>query len=323
MNARLIRTMALAALTLIVPRPVSAGDEPAQEVRAQGDKRWSVYVDSGFQYDSNVALDPSGQQLPGSPANPADGAATFGAGGRYDFVDSPRWQAALEYDFYQTVHFRLHDFNLRSNRVAGTAGYSLVPDVWAGVQAGYQHYVLGVDPYSGAPFVTPFVSLVQGDWGLTQLVYEHAQVTYLSQPFENERDGPTDTASLSQTLYWGSRYFTIGYEFGSERPQSQSFVGNAYRERYHQVGVGVGFSPGWRTTVDLSYLFRYENYPDSAVDFGTNRQDTVNQFSVGLRRPITTYLSAGLAYYGTFDNSNIAIYQYHRNIVSAEVRLAF
>ena len=322
MSARLIRMVALAALTLIVPR-LAASDEPALDVHPQGDKHWSVYASAGMQYDSNVALDPTGQRLPGAPANPADGGGVFSAGGRYDFVDTARWQASLEYDFYQTAHFRLHDFDLRSNRVAGTAGYSLVPDVWTGVQAGYQHYVLGVDPYSGAPFVTPFVSWTQQDWGLTQFVYEHAHVTYLSQPFENVRDGPTDTASLNQTVYWGSRYVTIGYEFGSERPQSHSVFGESFRERYHQVGVGFGFSPGWRTTVDLAYLFRYENYPASEPALGTTRQDTVNQFSVSVRRPVTRYLSAGLTYYGTFDNSNVAVYQYRRNIVSAEVRVVF
>src|SRR5262249_61542528 len=110
---------------------------------------------------------------------------------------------------------------------------------------------------------------------------------------------------------------------GSARRGSHSRVANSFRERYHQVGVGFGFSPGWRTTVDLAYLFRYENYPVSKKALGTTRQDTVNQFSVSVWRPVTAYLSAALAYYGTFDNSNVAIYQYRRNIVSAEVRVVF
>ena len=323
MSPRLVPTLALAVLALVVPRAARAADEPAPELSVQGDKRWSVYATTGLQYDSNVALDPSGQELPGAPKNPADGAGTFGAGGRFDLVDSARWQADLEYDFYQTAHFRLHDFNLRSNRVLGTAGYSLLPELWTGVQAGYQHYVLGTSPYSGAPFAAPFVSYLEGAWGLTQFLYQHAEVTYFSKPFEGVRDGPVDTAGLSQTLYWGPSYFTIGYEFGSLRPRS--VAGDDFRERYNQVSVGVGFSPGWRTTVDVSYLFRYENYPEpnSAADFRTSRQDTVSQFSVSVLRPITTYLSVALAYYGTVDDSNIPVYQYQRNIVSAEVRVAY
>jgi hypothetical protein len=280
-----------------------------------------------------------GQPLPGCPANPADGAITVGAGGRYNLLDTARWQASLEYDLYQTLHFRediAKDFNLRSNRVTGSAGYAVTPELWTGVQAGYEHYALGGEGYSGAPFVTPFVSLIESGWGLTQLVYEHADVTYLSSPFENVRDGPTDTASLSQTLYWGPGYFTVGYEFGSERPRAQTPAADDYRERYHQGSVGVGFSPGWRTTVDVTYLFRYENYPEpntaallpptpscQRLASCPSRQDTVSQFSVSVRRPLTSYLSVGLAYYGTVDNSNIAIYQYRRNIVAAELRVAY
>ena len=322
MSPRLVPTLMLAVLALAAPLPARA-DEPASDFWGQSNKRWSVYATTGLQYDSNVALDPSGTVLPGAPKNPADGAGTFGAGGRFDLVDNARWQADLEYDFYQTAHFRLHDFNLRSNRVLGTTSYSLLPELWTGVQAGYQHYVLGTAPYSGSPFVAPFVSHVEGRWGLTQFIYQHAPVTYFSKPFEGVRDGPTDSAGLSQTLYWGPSYFTIGYEFGSVRPTS--VAGNDYRERYNQLSVGVGFAPGWRTTVDVAYLFRYENYPEpnSAADFRTSRQDTVSQFSVTVQRPITRYVSVALAYYGTVDDSNIPVYQYNRNIVSAEVRVAY
>src|SRR5262249_18265793 len=112
-------------------------------------------------------------------------------------------------------------------------------------------------------------------------------------------------------------------EFGSIRPRS--VAGDDYRERYNQLSVGVGFTPGWRTTVDVSYLFRYENYPEpnSAADFRTSRQDTVSQFSVSVQRPITTYVSVALAYYGTVDDSNIPVYQSHRSIVAAEVLSAY
>jgi hypothetical protein len=314
--------MALVAVTLIVPR-AGHGDDQADEIRPPTPKRWSVYADTGLQYDSNVALDPSGQRLPGTPAAPADEAVVFGAGGRYDLIDTPHWQADVEYDLYQTLHFRLDDFNLRSNRLLATAGYAVTPALWTGTQLGYQHFALGGPGYSSAPFVIPFVSYTEGKWGLTQLVYQHAEVTYLSQPFENVRDGPIDTAGLNQTLYWKSRSLTVGYEFGSERPRSAA--GDDYRERYQQGSIDFGFSPGWRTTIDLVYLFRHENYPDpnSAVNFQTNRRDSVSQFSVSVQRPLNAHFSVALAYYGTVDDSNIAVYTYRRNIAMAQLRVDY
>jgi len=286
-------------------------------------RRWEVHGSTGLQYDSNVTLDPSGQPVPGTVADPADGAIVLGAGGSIDLVDTDRAEIGLAYDLYQTFHFRLEDFNLRSNRVQGTAGYALLPELWVGTQAGYQHYALGGTAYSGEPFVTPFLSLIEAGWGLTQLLYRHGDVTYLSPPFEDVRDGPTDAVSVSQTIYRGSRTATIGYEFGRERPRPSA--GADYRYRYNQVYAGIGFTPGWQTTVELMYLFRYENYtePNSFAADRRRRQDHISQLYATVQRPLLSHLAVALSYYGTFDNSNIDVFQYRRHIVQAELRFSY
>lgn len=336
----LVSTCVLAGLRL-----AGAEDIPgaAPEPSPARPRRWEVHADTGLQYDSNVTLDPSGQPIPGDSGDPADGAITVGAGGSVDVIDSDRFQVGVEYDLYQSLHFRLQDYDLRSNRVQATGGLLLLPQLWAGAQVGFEHYALGGDAYSREPFVTPFLSLTEGAWGLTQLLYRHGETTYLQEPFEGLRDGPTDVATLSQTVYWGSRYATAGYEFASERPtESTGSVqaacvrtvsadpGSAlcpgdYRFRHNQGFVGVGFTPGWRTSVDVTYVLRWERYtePNSLTDFRFKRRDTVNQVYVAVQRPLTTHLSAGVTYYGTFDNSNIDFYQYRRHIVSAEIRFSY
>ena len=40
-------------------------------------------------------------------------------------------------------------------------------------------------------------------------------------------------------------------------------------------------------------------------------------------RQLTDYLSADIAYYGVFNNSNILDFQYDRNIVEAAIRVHF
>ncbi len=297
-------------------------EDPVDESTPAG-RRWEVHVSTGLQYDSNVTLDPSGQPVPGTVGDPADGAIVVGAGGSIDLVDTDRAQIGLEYDLYQNLHFRLQDFNLLSNRVKITAGYALLPELWVGTQVGYQHYALGGTAYSGEPFVTPFLSLIEGGWGLTQVLYRHGEITYLSPPFEDVRDGPTDAVSLSQTVYWGNRTATIGYEFGRERPRPSA--GADYRYRYNQVYAGIAFAPGWQTSVDLMYLFRYENYtePNSFADDRRRRQDHISQLFATVQRPIAPHLSVALTYYGTFDASNIDVFQYDRHIVQAELRFSY
>ena len=313
-----------AVLLVAAPRVASAAeeDEPvAQPVL----KSWEVRALTGLQYDSNVALDPTGQRVPDSVADPADGAITLGAGLSYHVLDQDWVNLTLDYDLYQTLHFRLVEYDLRSNRIQATAGVELLPQLWLGAQGGFEQYALGGDGFSREPFVAPFVSYTQGDWGLTQLLYRHGYTTYLQGVFEDIRNGPTDVATLSQTFYWRRSYATVGYEFGSERPVSAA--GDDYRFRYNQGYVGVGFTPGWRSAIDVTYVYRHENYtePNSLASppFSADRQDDINQLQVALRRSIGRWFSVGLTYYGTFDDSNIDFYTYDRHIVSAEVRFAY
>jgi hypothetical protein len=316
-----VRCVALAAVVVLLPCGVARSEEQLAEAPAP--RRWEVHAATGLLYDSNVVLDPSGQRLPGSPANPADGAGVFSAGGSVDVVKSDRAEVGLEYELYQTLHFRLKNYNLRSNRMQGTVSYALLPQVWIGTQAGYQRYGLGGSSYSSEPFVTPFLSVTQSGWGLTQVLYRHSNVTYLSPPFEDVRDGPTDAASLSQTIYRGTASATLGYEWGRERPTSNA--GADYRYRYNQVYAGVGFTPGWKTSVELVYLFRYENYtePNSFAADEKRRQDDISQLSFTVERPIAPHVAVALSYYGTFDNSNIDVFQYNRSIVQAELRFSY
>jgi len=313
---------ALAAVVFLLAPGPAHGDEFLDQP-ASRPRRWEVHGATGFLYDSNVALTPDGQPVPGTVSDPTDGAYTVSAGGSLDVVNSERAEVGLAYDLYQSLHFRLHDFNLLSNRVLGTAGYGLLPELWAGTQVGYQRYSLGGDGYSSEPFVTPFVSLIESGWGLTQLLFRYSEVTYLSPPFEDIRDGPTEAVSLGQTVYWRGRTVTLGYEWGREHPRSSA--GDDYRYRYNQVYAGMAFTPGWKVDVDLMYVFRYENYtePNSFANDRRRRQDYINQFSATVQRPIVPHVAVAISYYGTIDSSNIDVFQYHRHIVQAELRFSY
>src|SRR5207244_2446350 len=153
---------------------------------------------------------------------------------------------------------------------------------WAGVQGGYEHYTLGDHSYLSEPFVMPFVSLLEGSRGLTQMSYRRGWATYLSAPFHELRDGPNDTVGASQTLTWGSRSLTAGFQYGNERPDRGPPRGllrpGDFRFASYQGYAGVGFPALWATTVDLMYLFRYDDYsePNSQSPSGKRRSDQAN-----------------------------------------------
>ena len=306
-----------------VARPGTPGTL-AQAVPSRSRKRWDIHAATGIQYDSNVTIAPGGQ-IGEQFGDRDDVAFILSGGGRYDLIDRPDALVRLEYDLYQTLHVDLTDFDFRAHHVRGTASYALLPSLWAGVQGGYHHYTLGPHSYLSEPSVQPFLSLLEGNWGLTQAFYRYGDDTYLSQPFHDVRDGPTNAGGLDQTLYGpdGASYLTMGYQFGTENPTRA--VGNDFQLRFHQAYVGVGVPAWWQTAVDLMYLYRYDDYthPNSVVDFRKRRHDSTHYFYASVARPLVPHVSVVVAYFGTIDFSNISLYEYHRNVVSAVLEVTY
>lgn len=308
---------------LAVPPP-TLEDETSVGTTVRAPRRWSLYARTGWEFDSNPQILPGGDVIPGVSREPA-AAFLAAAGGRIDVLDTARSLLRLEYDFYEALYVDQSEANFQSHRVRATGSWAFQPWLWGGVQSGYTYAFYGGHSYLSEPFVMPFVSALQSTWGLSQLYYRFAESYYLSTPFRNvqRRNGPTNAVGLSQTLYDGPRSLTFGWEYGAEVPDSSA--GADYDQRSNSVYVGAGVQLPWRVTVDGMYLFRYENYtnPNSLSPSGFRRHDAVNYVSLAIGRPITDYLSVTLAYYGTFDHSNLPAYEYTRNIVAGTLDFAF
>ncbi len=297
-------------------------EEAAVAQGPAGAKAWEVHATTGVGYDSNVQLAPGGRFQFGGGAR-GDAVFILAGGGRYDLLQRPDTLARVEYDLYQTLHPDIDDFDFRSHRARATVSRALGENVWAGMQGGYDYATLGSSSYLSEPYVLPFLSLLEGRRGLTQVSYRRGWATYLTAPFHDVRDGPNDAVVASQTFYWDARSLSVGYQYGEERPTHA--VGNDYRFVSHQGYVGVGFPAWYGTSVDLMYLFRYDDYtkPNSQDDFRKTRLDKANEFSAGVRRPITKHLSAALVYAGTLNGSNLALFEYNRHVVSGLLEVTF
>jgi tetratricopeptide (TPR) repeat protein len=299
------RDIAVAATAYLERLAAGAPTAPA--------KRWELRGATGIQYDSNPALEPHG-----SHAHRDQAAFLLAAGGRYDVVQRERALLRLDYDFYQTLYPDFQDFDFRAHRLSGTASFGLRRWLWAGVQGGYNHYSLGPRAYLQEPFVLPFLSLAEGQLGWTQLLFRHGEPDYLSRPFKSLRDGRTNAAGVSQRLLFagGARYVTLGYEFGDENPRSPA--GNDFERNSNGGHVGVGFPAWFGTAVELTYLYRNDDYArrNSFSGLRKKRDDDEHRFYAGVKRDLSAHLNVTLAYYGTANISNIGLFDYRRSIVS-------
>ena len=224
--------------------------------------------------------------------------------------------------------FQFHEFDVRSNRFRATVARAVVPGLWLGAQGGYDHAVLDSHAYLQEPWVMPYLSIVEGDRGATQIVYRFGEQDFLGSPFDDpdlDRDGTLGAVGVNQLLFFFDRRLAanVGYTYEEATPHKAS--GDDFAYRTHQARVGVRFPAGWRTLVDLDYVYRYEDYtePNSATASGKTRQDNGSYLSVSLRRPIVTHLDALVSYFATVNGSNIPLYEYDRHVVALELRYTF
>ena len=139
---------------------------------------WQVEGSASLQYDSNVILQGN---LPATLAisHQADGATVFNVSGRVFATRTSLWQAGAEYDFFQNLHFTLHDFDIRSYTFGlfGRAKFDAVTlrlwvsydmtdlnnALFSGKRSDCQNRTLAITPSDGIPCRHGYASLITSE----------------------------------------------------------------------------------------------------------------------------------------------------------------
>jgi tetratricopeptide (TPR) repeat protein len=297
--------------------------QPPVAVAAARKKPWSVYAGLAFQYDSNVQLAPSDSELKTEQGigRESDGRTAIEAGGDYVLLDSDLGSVRAEYDFYQSVHFNLTDFDLQGHRVLLDAGARPAPFGY-GLASTYDFYALDYQSFFQEVLITPWIAYAESQNAVTQAYYTFRNRDFFREPFDPARNGNDNAFGLRQYFSLGAvdRVLSIGYQFDSESTTASDFDYTA-----NQGDIELSLPVLDVAMVDLGYLFRLEDYrhPNSRADFGFRRHDNEHQFALAVSHNLTEQVALTLAYIGIFNNSNITAFEYDRQIVSGGVRVTF
>lgn len=302
-------------------------------LRQHQPRRYQLYAGVGFQYDTNVILAPSGnagaaEQVLGV-SQQGDGLTVFSAGGMVVPWQTDTMALSMGYDFFQSVHFKLSEFDLQDNgpsvQLSGNIGR-----VQLGLLGRYDYYLLDNQSFLQQATAFPWLSVPLGELGRTDFWYDMTRRDYKQQSYSIQ-DAFHHTLAVRQFFYLGSsnRYLSLGYQFGLEDPViSQRLVGEgvfteaeAQSLGYNsdQVDAGIGLPLPRGVTLDLSYAYRHEVYADQSAMFtpsGNRRRDNENLVIVAARKQLWNHVALTFAYLGDFNGSNNPAFAYDRNIVS-------
>lgn len=297
------------------------------EERKRLSRRWSLRTHLGFQYDDNVSLEPTGSPvLPGRPdEDEEDFRPAFFLTGEYKLFKRAGWESALRYNFYQSIHSRLHDFDYHSQQgLLSLSRQGKLQQLPYQIQFdyGYTYGLLGEARYLEGQGTGATLSVAEGAQGLTQVFYRFQKRDFhfeIPQPAFN-RDSDNHAIGLTQWLFSAhhTRSLKLGYLFDVDQAR-----GNNWDYEGHRVLFGVQSSLGRRLRIHAEAEYYPQRYRHVNTRSQKRRRDKEYTYSLGLEWELRKSLTLSVRYLRKNHDSNIADYDYERDVYSVGFALGF
>jgi TolA-binding protein len=326
---------------VVADRPDSAMGREANKfldaVRVERVRAYELYAAVGLEYDSNVPLETDESiQSPGVPGSgdfgdPGDGRVTLAAGGRYSPLLTEAVSISLGYDFFQSLHFDLTEFDLQDHRPSLQLAGRIDNFRW-GILGRYDHYLLDLESFLDEATAFPWVGYALPDFGRTEISYRMRYRNFYSVDIGdfNIRDAFNHAPGIRQVveILGPDRYVFAGYRYDREDPTRSEVDAERFAYDGHEFNTGVSWALPADITGDFAYAYRHEQYDDasrediSTFPFDERRNDDEHHFTVVAAKEFLEYFRVRLAYFGTINDSNQNAFQYDRHIgsVTLEVR---
>jgi tetratricopeptide (TPR) repeat protein len=298
----------------------------------ESEQRLRAEIRLGGLYDDNVSVNPQRSTDPTAESLRHQQGRSMGelASLRVDYSWLRRgpWEATASYSFFQTVYnndgaaaFNVQDhLGVLGGFYRGTVAampYQL------GLQYSYDWLTLGSNPFLERHTITPFVTLVENTGHLTTLISRLQFKNFLqdaaTQPPQNRDARNWMVGPIHVFRFASDRHLIrIGYQFDYEdaRGNDFSYVG-------HRILMGGQYTLPWRgTRLRYDYEIHFVDYPNTQAVFpvtapGTmKRKDTEQLHYFRVEKPLPNNLTLSAEYLGTFSQSNLAVFDYHRNVFS-------
>jgi len=299
---------------------VSAAAKGFLEGRVAGEKKnFSAYLAGGLQYDSNVILEPDSAIVPG--VKNSDWRYLWTVNATYAFLNTGTAGAEAGYQFYQTIHHELKDYNIEQHtgRLAGR--YALSKNVNADLEYDFIYTSLHGDHYSTMNRFAFRLPANLTPESLTELHASYETKRFYDTPVSisaADRNGSNTAVGVGHTIMISKKSgiaFDYTYDSNSAAVDSWSYAGNKVS------ATALAHWGDYKVFGSLSYYDRqYEAIAPGAPE---KRHDGVQEYAAGVTWKAGKSWAVTLSDDYTINDSNLAVYQYTRNILSliAEVRL--
>jgi Tfp pilus assembly protein PilF len=302
-------------------RQIPSAREPA--------RRWALALTAGLEYDSNPTI--AGQTL----NSHKDGRGVYQIRGSYRLYEDKRYSASAGYEGYLSSHFDETFVDLMTHVGYLTTSANFDPVTF---NLRYDYAYTWIDAFDTKKFrelnrVTPSVSYREGNWGFSQLYYQFYDEDFKRPLLTGalDRDGQRHVVGFNQFLFPGPQFpefipFTY-FRFGA-RGDFLDTDGTEFD--YNSWEFSVGFGAELPGGVDLSVLYRLTDRDyrhDSVFSMPAppayNRDDLEHRVGFELSKELGDHWQVSVAGSFTFNDSNVPLYDYGRDVVGGYLTYRF
>ena len=279
-------------------------------------------------YDSNVVLKPGEATIAPNITDEED--YFVNPVFRFDYTPKLKtpWLLSANYTFnglFYKDHADTH--NLVSNSIGGISGYSF-GKYSLNLSANYNHILRknpSYKPYLQVFGLGPVFRMVPRENHLLEVFGGFFSKDFDDPPLIPEEDRDANGANAYLNWIWSLKtgaFITLRYDFAYEDANGDNWDNTAHR---FAANASVPFIPqhvkDLRVQVGVqAFLQDFENL--NSV-FGVEREDDIYQVTAGLRWQFHRYMTLLANYRYTDANSNIAVYDYDRHLITGGVEFRY
>ena len=281
--------------------------------KAQEEKPYRVNVSGGVQYDSNVVLEPTNPIITADRKRDGRGVFLVNAGAR--LYENRFLKFTADYNFYQSLHFELNDYNVHYHRVSPAVEFNVHERVVPAIGYALEYILFGGDTYGAIHTYFANLRINETKIASTEVIYEYRDTKYWdTEVFESNsiRTGYKSTFGIKQNYEMDRLRWQILYYYNDKR---------AERDYWSYRGNRVGIKGSYKITEPLrvrggvEYERREHRGSNPNTASADERVDRMQKYSVKLTYTINERMAVTFSESYTRNDSNLREFDYERNMV--------
>ncbi len=279
------------------------------------EKRWSLNISVGSQYDSNVILNSNDNPLPQGISRKSDWRAVFYLKGRYNIVTNEKWESSIGYSLYQNLHTELSDFNVTQHLLELRATYSISPSLNLRGVYSFEYVFLGGDEYDYAHSISPALIISEGKGFSTIIEYRYRDSHFKDADLfvsNSDRTGSNNLIGITQNIPINSAISAkVGYSHDEDSTKK-----DFWDYKGDKGFMGIRFNMPYSIFLDFYGEYYRKDYDGINPISDSKRKDIINTYSGSATKVLTDRYSITIGHSYTRNKSSIAAYDYKRSITS-------